>query len=78
MSVLNELIIDSNDIAFHPVMGNSYQLNKTGKIILNELQAKRTNEEIISKLSDLYDIPSEALYIDVYDFISKLKLYGLA
>ena len=31
MSALNELIVDENNIAFHPMMGNSYQLNEISK-----------------------------------------------
>jgi hypothetical protein len=36
MNNLNQIVLDENNIAFHPMMGNSYQLNDTAKeIIIN-------------------------------------------
>lgn len=77
MQTLNELIVDKNNIAFHPTMGNSYELNDLGMFILKHLQASKNSEEIINMLGKEYDIPLNELYIDVEDFIRKLKIYGL-
>ena len=77
MQTLNELIIDKNNVAFHPTMGNSYELNDLGIFILKHLQASKSSEEIIAILGEKYNIPFNELYIDVEDFIQKLKIYGL-
>ena len=78
MQIINQLVIDENNIAFHPAMGNSYQLNETGALIVNLLKQFKTTDEIIEELSKKFDIAKKDLYIDMGDFISKLKIYGLA
>ena len=78
MQQLNQLILDENGVAFHPMMGNSYELNATGRYIIEALKKNQSSDEIIMELSQRYKISTQELYIDVYDFISKLKMYGLA
>lgn len=77
MQGINQLILDENNIAFHPMMGDSYQFNDMGVFILKELQASKTPEEIIHTLHKKFNVPSKELYIDVEDFIRKLKIHGL-
>jgi len=77
MTPLNELITDENNIAFHPMMGNSYQLNTIGKEILQMLQQSHSKEQIVDHLHHTYGVEKSTLFIDVSDFISKLKIYGL-
>ena len=77
MQVISQLVLDENNIAFHPAMGNSYQLNETGSLIVNMLKQYKTNEEIIEELSNTYGVPKEELFIDMGDFITKLRIYGL-
>ena len=77
MQIINQLVIDENNIAFHPAMGNSYQLNQTGALILNLLKQYKTNEEIIEQLSESYNISKEDIFIDMHDYITKLRVYGL-
>ena len=77
MSQLNQLIVDENNIAFHPMMGNSYKLNDIGKNILNLIREGYTKPEIVEKLANQYDVAQNELFIDVSDFYAKLKIYGL-
>ena len=77
MQTINQLILDENNIAFHPMMGNSYQLNSIAKEIIALIKQSRTKDEIIEELSIQYDVPKNELFIDVGDFFSKLKIYGL-
>jgi hypothetical protein len=77
MQVLNQLLIDENNIAFHPSLGNSYQLNPIGSQIVNLIKQYKTTDEIIDQISSTYDISKEELFIDLSDFITKLKVYGL-
>jgi len=77
MQTIDQLILDENNMAFHPMMGNSYQLNDIGKEILTALKHHKSKEEIIAELSSKYEISTAELFIDVSDFLSKLKIYGL-
>ena len=77
MQVVSQLQLDENNVAFHPTIGNTYQLNEVGTQIINLLQQYKSKDEIIEKLSDKYQISKDELFIDVSDFISKLKSYGL-
>ena len=77
MRTIDQLVLDENNIAFNPVVGNSYQLNDIAKEILVALRHHKSKEEIIEVLSEQYDVSKEDLFIDVSDFMSKLKIYGL-
>jgi len=77
MNSINQLVLDENNMAFHPATGNSFQLNEIGALILNLLKQFKTQEEILEILQQEYDISKEDLYIDFHDFLTKLKTYGL-
>ncbi|MFK5976627.1 MAG: PqqD family protein [Sulfurovum sp.] len=77
MQQLNQLVLDENNIAFNPMMGNSYQLNDISKDIVVLLRKGKTKDEIISEIMKSYDVEENDLFIDVSDFISKLSIYGL-
>ena len=77
MRTIDQLVLDENNIAFNPVVGNSYQLNEIAKEILIALRHYKSKEEIIETLAENYDVSREDLFIDVSDFIAKLKIYGL-
>ena len=77
MRTIDQLVLDENNIAFNPVVGNSYQLNEIAKEILIALRHYKSKEEIIDELAENYDVSKEDLFIDVSDFMSKLKIYGL-
>ncbi len=78
MRVIDEIVLDDNNIAFHPMMGNSYKLNPIAKEILTLYKQHKTKDEIIDELLKKYDVTYNELYIDINDFFSKLKIYGLA
>jgi len=76
MQVIDQLVLDNN-IAFHPMMGNSYKLNQTGKEILELLKEHKSKDEIVDILSKKYDIDKSEVFIDVGDFFAKFRIYGL-
>jgi septum formation topological specificity factor MinE len=76
MQTILQLLIDNN-IAFHPTMGNSYKLNQTGKDILELLKEYKSKNEIVEIISKKYNVDKKDVFIDVGDFISKLRIYGL-
>ena len=77
MKIISQLVLDENNIAFHPAMGNSYQLNDTGSLVVNLLKQHKTTDEIIEELSTTFGISKKDLFVDMSDFITKLRLYGL-
>ena len=77
MQAIEQLVLDENNIAFHPMIGNSYQLNTIAREILTLLKKHKTKDEIIEELSQKYEVSKSELFIDVSDFLSKLKIYGL-
>ncbi|NOQ30077.1 MAG: PqqD family peptide modification chaperone [Helicobacteraceae bacterium] len=77
MQQATQLLLDENNIAFHPIWGNSYQVNDIAKDILTLVKQDKTKDEILEQLSAEYEISKEELFIDLGDFFSKLKIYGL-
>jgi hypothetical protein len=77
MEIISQLTLDENNVAFHPMLGNSYQLNDTASLVVNLLKQFKTTDEIIEELNKTYKINKEELFIDISDFITKLKIYGL-
>ena len=78
MTIVDELVLDENNVAFYPTMGNSYQLNGIGKDIVTLLKEHKSKADIIDELASKYEVSKETLFIDVSDFLSKLRVYGLA
>jgi len=77
MQAIQQLLIDENNMAFHSVMGNSYKLNPISNEIIQWLKQAKNKDEIISLLHEKYQISKDDLFIDVSDFLAKLKIYGL-
>lgn len=77
MQAIEQLVLDENNMAFHPTVGNSYQLNVISKEILTLLREHKTKDEIIEELNEKYDVSKSMLFIDVSDFFAKLNIYGL-
>ncbi len=77
MNTIDQLVLDENNILFYPMMGNSYQLNNLGNEIVTSLKQHKTKDEIIEALALKYEVSKSELFIDVSDFLSKLKIYGL-
>lgn len=77
MQAITQLVLDENNIAFHPMMGNSYQLNAISKEIITLLRDGKSKQEVVITLLEHYDVSYNELFIDVSDLFSKLKIYGL-
>ncbi|BCD67470.1 PqqD family protein [Nitratiruptor sp. YY09-18] len=75
--LINELHIDQNNIAFVPSLGITFELNETGKEIIDLLKEIKTKDEIVHELAQKYEKDWREVYIDVEDFLLKLKLFGL-
>jgi hydroxymethylpyrimidine pyrophosphatase-like HAD family hydrolase len=73
---LNSFIIDENNMGFIPSSGATFQLNETGKEILTLIKDGVDKDTIVETLSKKYNIDEKEIFIDVSDFLSKLKIYG--
>ena len=56
-------------------MNSVYTLNETGAFIWEQIDGKKPVEEIISALTDEYDIDKESAEEDVFSFIENLNKY---
>lgn len=56
-------------------MNSVYTLNETGAFIWEQIDGKRSVEEIISALTEEYDIDRESAEEDVFSFIENLNKY---
>ena len=52
-------------------------LNETGSFLFEQLNKKKTSEELIKSLLDAYDIDEETARNDVNEFIDNLKKANL-
>ena len=75
--MLNDLLLDENNMAFNPSFGNSYKLNDSAREIINLLKEGKEKDEILNILSNEYGISKDELFVDLSDFLTKLKIYGL-
>lgn len=57
--------------------GKTIKINSIGKFILDLCNGENTINQIVNKITDIYDIDSTIVLNDVYNFINKLKLCGL-
>jgi PqqD family protein of HPr-rel-A system len=77
MGRLPQLAINDEGFVFDPVRGESYTVNKTGLLILRELKAGKSQEDIVKKLVETFDIDEEKARIDLIDFIDRLRSLDL-
>ena len=75
--MLEQLIIDENNMGFIPSMGVSFQMNEIAKEIIGYLKNGKTKDEIVSEIAKKYNQNENEVFIDVTDFLTKLKIYGL-
>jgi PqqD family protein of HPr-rel-A system len=71
------LHITNKGMAFDPQSGDSYQLNAPAVIILELLQDKIDQDEIVRKISEQFNISPENALTDVLEFIIQLRVLGL-
>jgi len=77
MSKLSGLAISNDNFAFDPSTGQSFSLNKSGKVIIDLAVEKKTESEIIQIISKEYDITEDEAFLEVSDFFNKLRVFNL-
>jgi prephenate dehydrogenase len=76
MQMIDQLVLDNN-VALHPMMGNSYQLNNIASEIIILMKEHKSKDEIVENICSKYDVKKEEMFIDLSDFMAKLRVYGL-
>ena len=56
-------------------MNSVYTLNETGAFIWEQIDGKKTIENIIGLVTKEYDIDEETASKDVLDFVSNMNMY---
>ena len=75
--MIYQMVIDDNNIGYIPSLGISFQLNETGREIIELLKEGKEKDEIVEILAQKYNRDWREIFIDVTDFIEKLKIYGV-
>ena len=77
MSDIKFLHITNKGMAFDPQTGDSFQLNEPAKMILELLQDKIEEEEILKKITNEFQISHERAFSDLLEFKIQLKILGI-
>ncbi|BCD59801.1 MULTISPECIES: PqqD family protein [unclassified Nitratiruptor] len=75
--LIDEIVFNDKEMGFIPSIGVSFQINETGKKIIEKFKEGKSKKAIAQELSQEYDVPWQEIYIDVEDFLQKTKIYGL-
>jgi hypothetical protein len=73
MKIKSNLAISESGFVFDPETGDSFTLNYTGKDILNQINQGVSLSDIQKNILEKYDVESDSLEMNFYDFISMLK-----
>jgi hypothetical protein len=77
MKLKKNIAVSENGFLFDPNTGESFSLNKTGKLIVKLLSERKSEEEIMEALLLSYDIDEHALQRYFDEFALMLRQYNL-
>ena len=77
MDKLGKLAINEEGFIFDPETGNSYTVNPTGLFILKCLREGLSEQEIVGRLIQEFEVGEEEAKRDLVDFMEQLRIYGL-
>ena len=73
MSKLNSLAISDNGFIFKPSTGESFTTNEIGLMIINLLKEGKSADEIISVITEEFDVDAISARRDLYEYLDFLK-----
>jgi hypothetical protein len=73
MSKLNSLAISDNGFIFKPSTGESFTTNEIGLMIINLLKEGKSADEIISVITEEFDVDAISAGRDLYEYLDFLK-----
>ena len=77
MNSLKQLAINDEGFIFNPTTGESWTTNQTGLFIIKLLKEGFSEEEILNKMVEEFDIDRDTAFRDLTDFLEKLRSYKL-
>ena len=77
MSLNKNIALSDSGFIFNPTNGDSFSTNTVGLGIIKLLKDGKSKNEILTILSDLYDVATDSLEKDFNDFMSVLQNYQL-
>ena len=77
MKLKKNIAVSETGFLFDPDTGESFNLNKTGQLIVKLLSEGRNESEIMGSVMDKYDIDSQVLQRYMNDFALMLRQYNL-
>jgi hypothetical protein len=77
MHLKNNIAVSESGFMFDANTGDSYSLNKTGRIILKLIMEDKTSQEIAAIILPEYEIDQQLLLHYIDDFIQMLHRYEL-
>lgn len=77
MRLKKNIAVSETGFLFDPNTGESFNLNKTGQVILKLLAENKSDDEILQTVLEKYEIDSNAFQRYMDDFILMLRQYNL-
>ncbi len=77
MQIKNNIAVSESGFIFDANTGDSYSLNKTGRIILKMIMEGKDSEEIAEIVLAEYEIEKQTLLHYINDFTQMLNRYEL-
>lgn len=77
MRLKKNIAVSETGFLFDPNTGESFNLNKTGQLIVKLLAENKDEKEIMDEVLEKYEIDSHVLQRYMDDFIMMLKQFGI-
>lgn len=77
MKIRKNIAVSDSGFLFNPSSGDSFSVNEVGKTIIKLFQDGKSDEEIITLITQEYMIDKNAFEKDFYDFKNMLKTHKL-
>ncbi|MCP4135839.1 MAG: PqqD family protein [bacterium] len=71
------LALSENGFLFDALTGNTFSLNKTGKLILQGLIKGESRDQLTADIIDRFEITEDIAHKDIQQFIHHLKEMGV-
>jgi hypothetical protein len=77
MKVNRNLAISENGFVFNPTTGDSFSVNELGAMIINEIKAGKSKNEILDVVSNDYNANKSTIEKDFNEFLQILSNHQL-
>lgn len=72
MKINRNLAISENGFVFNPATGDSFSVNELGTLIINQIKAGKSKNEIIEIVSSAYTAEKSTIEKDFNEYLSVL------